>query len=336
MSKIGWFIATWAAIGALAVTILLVVPAVNQLEQDINIASDSLKSATRELREFKAHSVSQDSIMWNHITLAAYQLPESLYVCGQRVPLDRPLVWEKVEQELYRFLRLRHLLVMWWKLSGRYFPMIERSLKELGLPDDLKYMAILEGLLNPQAVSRAKAVGIWQFMPTTGRLYGLKQDGVKDDRRDPWRSTRASGEYLLDLEELTRLRLGYTDYFLVLAAYNAGLGRINEAIIRQKNRDYWTLKLSRDTERYGAQFVALVVLFSQPEMLGLTDIPRYAPLPEIKDTVVSLPQGGTYKYLADAANLSLDDFMLINVAYQADRLPPGKYVVRHIRPPETN
>ncbi len=134
-----------------------------------------------------------------------------------------------------------------------YFPMIEDIFDSYGLPVELKYMAVIESALNANAVSRAGATGLWQFMYSTGRMYGLTINSVVDERRDPVKSTHAAAKYIKDLYNI------YKDWTLVIAAYNCGPGNVNKAIRRSGNKkDYWEIfyRLPRETRGYIPQYVA--------------------------------------------------------------------------------
>jgi len=138
-------------------------------------------------------------------------------------------------------------------LKDYYFPIIEDIFDSYGLPTELKYMAVIESALNTNAVSRMGATGLWQFMYSTGRFYGLTINSVVDERRDPVRSTHAAARYLKDLYNI------YNDWILVIAAYNCGPGNVNKAIRRSGNRkDYWQIyyRLPRETRGYIPQYIA--------------------------------------------------------------------------------
>jgi membrane-bound lytic murein transglycosylase D len=138
-------------------------------------------------------------------------------------------------------------------LKDYYFPLIEDIFDSYSIPAELKYMAVIESALNVNAVSRMGATGLWQFMYSTGRFYGLTINSVVDERRDPVKATHAAAKYLKDLYNI------YNDWTLVIAAYNCGPGNVNKAIHRSGNKkDYWDIfyRLPRETRGYIPQYVA--------------------------------------------------------------------------------
>ena len=140
----------------------------------------------------------------------------------------------------------------------RYFPIFEYYLAKHGLPDELKYLSVVESGLRPSAVSRAGAAGLWQFMPSTGRLYGLKQSFYVDERRDPHQATEAACMYLKYLHNM------FDDWELALAAFNSGPGRVSRAIRRSGHRKFWKIyrHLPRETRSYLPQFVAITYVMN--------------------------------------------------------------------------
>lgn len=138
-------------------------------------------------------------------------------------------------------------------LKDYYFPMIEDIFDSYGIPVELKYMAVIESALNVNAVSRMGATGLWQFMYSTGRMYGLTINSIVDERRDPVKATHAAARYMKDLYKI------YNDWVLVIAAYNCGPGNVNKAIRRSGNqKDYWDIfyRLPRETRGYIPMYIA--------------------------------------------------------------------------------
>jgi membrane-bound lytic murein transglycosylase D len=173
---------------------------------------------------------------------------------------------ERVERWLDYFQgKGRKEMQRWLGRSGRYRPMIERILAEEGLPSQLFYLAVIESGLNPNAYSRAHACGMWQFISSRARMYGLRVDWWVDERRDPEKATRAAAAYLKDLHEM------FGCWELALAGYNSGEGRVARA---QKKRpsceDFWCLDLPRETENFVPKFIAAALIGEDPEAFGFT------------------------------------------------------------------
>jgi membrane-bound lytic murein transglycosylase D len=191
--------------------------------------------------------------------------------------------------------------------SGRYVPMIQRIFAEAGLPQDLAWIAFIESSFLPHARSNKAAHGIWQFMPRTGREYGLKSNGIIDERRDPEKATRAAATYLAYLHEL------FDDWYLAMAAYNAGEGKIMRGIQRTGAKDFWQLAANRNairkqTKNYVPAFLASVLISKNPSHYGF-DVALAPPLEY--DTVV-LDRPVSLENLASGAQLALDDLQDLN------------------------
>lgn len=146
--------------------------------------------------------------------------------------------------------------------AGPYLPMMRGIFEEYSLPLDLVNLAYIESAFKIRAYSRARAVGIWQFIAGTGRKYGLRIDWWLDERRDPEKATRAAAEYLRDLYAL------FDSWPLAIAAYNAGEGKVAGAMRRQKTADFWRLRLPRETKLYVPAFMAMTILAKDPARYG--------------------------------------------------------------------
>ena len=122
-------------------------------------------------------------------SLTTYKLPKEVSLCGERFPLEDRNVWENLDREFLLALSNEAQVLLWMKRARRYFPSIEKRLKEMGLPDDLKYVTITESSLRPEAVSSSGAAGIWQFIPSTGERYGMRKNRSIDERFDFFKAT---------------------------------------------------------------------------------------------------------------------------------------------------
>ncbi|MCP9440544.1 MAG: lytic transglycosylase domain-containing protein, partial [Nitrospira sp.] len=160
--------------------------------------------------------------------LSSFKLPEKMTFAGMPVPLDNWQVRERIEYEFYQFLANEGESIILAKRTGRCFPPAEKQLAEAGLPDDLKYMLLVESKCIAAAYSKAKASGPWQFIPSTGRRYSLKSDAVLDERRNLELSTEAAVKYLSYLKDFHQ-----NDWFLAMASYNAGEERIRKLLKEQ-------------------------------------------------------------------------------------------------------
>src|SRR5580765_6135819 len=192
--------------------------------------------------------------------LSSFKLPDKLTFAGQPVPLDNWQVRERIEYEFYQFLEDQGESIILAKRTGRCFPPAERQLAEAGLPDDLKYMLLVESKCVAAAYSKAKASGPWQFIPSTGRRYRLKSDAVRDERRNLEMSTEAAVKYLKYLKDFQE-----NDWFIAMASYNAGEERIRRLLKEQKITDYWKMHGPRETMRYVPRIIAAKEIYSQPE-----------------------------------------------------------------------
>jgi hypothetical protein len=206
--------------------------------------------------------------------ISAVRKPDKLEFCGEIVPLENQEVKERLEKELLLSLGDRPQVILWLKRSRRYLGHIERMLKENNMPEDLKYVAIAESALRPHAGSIKRAIGFWQFMPETGRRYGLNINDRIDERRNLFASTRAAILYLKELHET------FGSWTLAVAAFNMGEEGLKAEILEQDINDYYRLYLSLETQRFIFRILAVKMIFSEPEKYGfkLREKDYYPPL----------------------------------------------------------
>jgi membrane-bound lytic murein transglycosylase D len=180
-----------------------------------------------------------------------------------------------VEQNIAFFQgRGRHHMERWLEVSGKYYPLLKKILREEGLPEELVYLSMVESGINPLARSWARAVGMWQFVKGTGRLYGLRSNFWFDERRDFEKATRAMARHIKDLHD------EFGDWYLALSAYNSGAGRIYRGIRRSGSTDFWEMrrKLPRETRNYVPQYIAVTIIGLRPEEYGFQGIKPADPL----------------------------------------------------------
>lgn len=198
-----------------------------------------------------------------------------------------------------------------------YFPIFEEYLARYNLPDELKYLSIVESGLRPNAISRANAVGLWQFISSTGKMYGLSSDWYLDDRMDPFESTDAACRHLRDLYDM------FGNWELALAAYNCGPGNVRKAIRRSGNKQtFWEVYdyLPRETRSYVPQFVAIAYTlnFAEEHNLYVKDrqmLPAY-------DTIL-VSQYLHLETFCNQLNLCLDDLINLNPNIKRGAIPEG-------------
>lgn len=259
--------------------------------------------------------------------LSAFKLPDTLSFAGQPVPLDNWQVRERIEYEFYQFLAEEGESIILAKRTGRCFPPVEKQLAEAELPDDLKYMLLVESKCIAAAYSRAKASGPWQFIRSTGKRYKLNSNHWRDDRRNLEMSTEAAIKYL------SHLKQEFGDWFLAMAAYNAGTDRIRKLLREQKVNDYWKLHHVRETMRYVPRIIAAREIYSQPEKyLGLTRKDLYAPL---ETEVVTITVKEPRRHLAAIAQEYESYFLelkLLNPEIRRDYLPKGTHQLKVPKP----
>lgn len=216
--------------------------------------------------------------------IKALPMPEKMDFAGENVPLEDPDVYERMDRELLVNTYWQSNALLLIKRANKYFPLIESTLKEEGIPEDFKYLAVIESGLT-QAVSPAKATGFWQILESTGKEYGLEINDNVDERYHIEKSTRVAADYLKKAKE----RFG--SWTLAAASYNAGQYGIDKQLQRQKVSNYYDLLLGEETGRYVFRILALKEIMNNPEKYGFSfsEEDLYAPiaLKKVKvDTVV--------------------------------------------------
>jgi membrane-bound lytic murein transglycosylase D len=241
---------------------------------------------------------------------------ERLTALNEMTPLDLGYN-EKVHKfiELYANRR-RAMTSKVLGLSEYYFPMFEQVFDKYDIPYEMKYLAIVESALNPQARSHAGAVGLWQFMHATGKMHGLQVNSYLDERMDPWKSTDAACRYLQSLYDR------YNDWNLALAAYNSGPGNVNKAIRRSGGkRDYWAISpyLPRETRSYVPAFIAVNYVMNYASDHNIYPIEPNMTFFECDTVIVS--ERLKFDQLAAFTNLDVEEISGLNPSYKRNLIP---------------
>lgn len=255
------------------------------------------------------------------------KLPESstemTKILGMKgIPLQIPMEDNESTQrtiEMFTSVRARSYFQKWLQRAGRWFPMMRKIAREEGAPEEIIYLSMIESGLSPVAVSRAQAVGLWQFIKSTGNLYGLEAGYWVDERRDPEKATRAAMRHLKDLYN------EFGDWYLAMAAYNCGVGGTRRAISRSgggSHLNYWDIwkKLPRETRGYVPLYVAAAKITMSPEAYGFVNLPLEVPYDY--DTV-AIHESIELRVLARCAGISTTELEYLNPELIRSATPPN-------------
>ena len=254
------------------------------------------------------------------INISQIPFPKELDFCGEKVPLHIPEVRERAEREFYLLLQQQGQLALYLKRANRFFPIYERIIKEMNLPDDLKYVSVAESALF-QSRSHRDAFGLWQFMEATAREYGLRVDKYVDERANVEKSTRAALTYL------QRGHRSFGSWALAAAGYNMGNAGLRRAMTRQNVDNYYDLFLNEETSRFVFRIIIIKELMKNAKKYGI-DFPAdelYC-FGNIRTVKVNGSIPDLFEWSARHKNL-YKDVRLLNPWIRTDQLPNGNWEI---------
>ncbi|WP_258105463.1 lytic transglycosylase domain-containing protein [Marinoscillum sp. MHG1-6] len=258
----------------------------------------------------------QEAPSYDYVPDVTYEEIEDRIGCiASEVPLNfNERVRSFVDYFTVRDREYTRAVMSWTQL---YFPIFEEALEKHGVPEELKYLSIVESGLRTNAISRANAVGLWQFMSATGKIYGLSNDWYMDERMDPYKASDAAARHLGDLYRI------FDDWELALAAYNCGAGNVRKAIRRSGyKKHFWDIYpyLPRETRSYVPQFVAVTYAFQYAEDHNLF-VENYHTLPPFDTVMVS--QYLHLETFASTSKINFEDLLNLNPEIKRGALPEG-------------
>ena len=267
-------------------------------------------------------------------------VPDKVVFAGQTIKLDRADLRERMDRELIAFTYTHSTSTLMIKRANRYFPQIEPILKRMGVPDDLKYLMVIESNLDPQAQSGAGAAGLWQFTQSTGRAYGLEVNANIDERFNTVKATEAACRFLLEAYSK------YGNWMTVAASYNGGQQGMDRRIEAQHQTDAMNMWLVDETSRYMFRLLAVKMMFENPSLFGFSfsneDLYPYIPAKKqikVTDPVEDLvdfaeKNGVTYADLK-RANLWLRESKLNNKSHRTYYVDIPDVKAEHYNPSKT-
>lgn len=241
-------------------------------------------------------------------------------VSGNHTYEDIPVIVNPaVERNIDYFQNVIHdRFQEWLTRFYPYRPLIEQIFVEFGLPRELVYLSLVESGFNPRAYSRARAAGPWQFIRSTGRMYGLTVNWYVDERRDPVKSTVAAAGHLRDLYDL------FGSWPLALAAYNAGSGKISRAIEKTGTRDFWTIArtrhIRRETRQYVPKFMAAMIIATRPALFGFHA--HFQPVHQYEEIRMERPVH--LRAVARETGVSFEELRRLNPELRRSVVPPDR------------
>lgn len=301
------------------------------------------EEVTKSLDAFNEHytytnpsSSRYDTLLYNTGKFRADEVPrysqsqvqQQLYDLPTVIPMEYNIYVQRYV-DVYA-LRRRDQVSRMMGLGRVYFPIFEEELDRMGMPMELKYLSVVESALDPHARSYVGATGLWQFMLSTGRMYGLKVDSYVDERKDPIKATKAAMRYLSEAHK------EFGDWLLAIASYNCGPGNVRKAIARSGGkRTFWEIRewLPRETRGYVPAFIAATYVFEYSHMLNL--YPVHVDFSFHQDTLHIKRMDVTLQELASTTNTDVHTLKNLNPELKLDRIPYSTrtYVLRV--PPKT-
>lgn len=271
---------------------------------------------------YKPSWFAEDSLVYFSIFMPKHEIPswsdEEILEAMDYIPSNFPFTFNNiVKQHIDQFsTNRRQLIARSLGIGAYYFPIFEEVLSRYELPAVLKYLPIIESNLNPFARSHAGALGMWQFMPRTGKSLGLEQNDFFDERRDVHQATEAAAQYLKALYEI------YGDWLMALAAYNAGPGNVNKAIAKSGGKtSFWEIHpyLPRETRDYIPKFTACIFVMEYADFYRI--LPQEPSIDLFETDTVIIKNKLSIRYLAELADLDSTYMHFINPALKSGIIP---------------
>jgi membrane-bound lytic murein transglycosylase D len=249
-------------------------------------------------------------------------VPDQLSLCDKNIPLTDTDVREDFEREFYQFLENKGLLTILVKRHGKYISLLSAEIDRMNLPQDLIYLALAESYLNPRAKSSAAAGGMWQFIKDTGKREGLFINDSVDERYSVIKSTRSALGYLKKLYD------EFGDWFLAMAAYNCGEGRMRESLANQNTKSFFELFLPEETNRYVFRIAAMKEILNNPAKYGIPFEKKdfYKPY-SVTEIPIDADREIHTSCLSQAMDVSYKVFRECNLQIRKYKLSKGTYYI---------